>query len=77
MRWACRDQQKPVLRTCGNTRPSLAERLARRADKQFITCREWLEGPDRPAARRAALAVIIVSIAYMIVHLIFRLCWGG
>jgi len=71
MRWACRAQQKP------DAGQPLHERLVRRADKQFTACRERLEGPDKPASRWAALAVITVSILYVIAHLILRFCLGG
>ncbi|MCL6558047.1 MAG: hypothetical protein K6U74_04445 [Firmicutes bacterium] len=69
--------QKTVLCTRGYTRPRLAGRLARRVDRLITTCQEWLEGPDRPAAKLAALAVIITSTAYMAVHLVIKGLRGG
>lgn len=46
-------------------------------DRLITACREWLESQDRPAARAAALAVIIASIAYMAVHLALKVIQGG
>ena len=56
-------KQKTVLCTRGYAGPRLAGRLARRADRLITACQEWLEGPDRPAARLAALADILPGLA--------------
>ncbi|HPZ43591.1 MAG TPA: hypothetical protein PL078_06250 [Bacillota bacterium] len=70
-------KQKTVLCTRGYTGPRLAGRLARRLDRLITACQEWLEGPDRPAARLVALAVIFASFFYIGIRLVLRLVRGG
>lgn len=70
-------KQNKILACRGYARPRLLERLARAVDRRITTCQEWLEGPDRPAASLAALAVILVSFVYIAFHLGLKVCRGG
>ncbi len=61
----------------GTVRTSWSRRLARSFDRMITVCQEWLEGPDRPLARAAAVAVLIIFAVYLAAHLVLKICRAG
>lgn len=56
---------------------SWPRRLARPCDRMLTSCREWLEGPDKPSAILAAKFVLIISGVYLAAQVVLWLWRGG
>lgn len=46
-------------------------------DRLLNTCQKWLEGPDKPATRLAAWAVLITCTVYITAQVVLMMCRGG
>ena len=46
-------------------------------NRLITVCQEWLEDPDRPAARVASAVTLIIFAVYLAVHLVLKIYRAG